>query len=103
HLLANSPGQAVLAKFGGNALMNRNYLTAKNAADFSVAANLRDVSGATIQETEQVRQYRMSMPVLGDPPAEIAAKRERRKAIMDSMYNGLGEARELVDYAKGEM
>jgi len=103
HLLANSPGQDILNKFGGNALLDRNYRIARNAADFSVAANLRDISGATIGETEQVRQYKMAMPVRGDDAATIAAKRDLRKSIMDSMYNGLGEARSLVDYSKQEM
>jgi len=103
-ILATSPLSDVANAFGGNALLNRNYKIARGAADFSVAANLRDISGAVIGETEQVRQYKMNMPKLGDSDNEIAAKRERRKAIMDSMYGGLGEdGRALVDYSKKKM
>jgi hypothetical protein len=85
--------------FAGNAMMERNYRMAKNAAEFWVAANLRDISGAVIGTKEHSDQMRWLMPRPGDDGAEIKRKAAARQAVMDGMKQSLGDQQDHADYA----
>jgi hypothetical protein len=85
--------------FAGNAMMERNYKMAKRAAEFWVAANLRDISGATIGSKEHSDQMKYLMPGIGDDAQEIKRKAAARQAVMDGMKQSLGDQQEHATYA----
>lgn len=104
HVLAN-PGikDALAGRVGINSALGNDYRSANNAADLWIAANLRDISGATIGTKEHADQKRMLFPVYGDPPAEVRRKAEARNAIEEGMKQSLGSASDHADYAKKQV
>jgi hypothetical protein len=89
--------------FVGNALLSRDYRLAKRAAEFWVAANLRDVSGAVIGTKEHADQMKWLMPQYGDDDAALKDKEARRNSVTSGMYNGLGKAQPAADYSKKQI
>ena len=89
--------------FVGNSLLGRDYRLAKRAAEFWVAANLRDVSGAVIGTKEHADQMKWLMPQVGDDDAALRDKEARRNSVISGMYGGLGKAQPAADYAKQQV
>jgi len=60
------------------------------AVEDFINANLRDESGATIQDQEFDRAYSQYIPRPGDSEAVLAAKADNRRAIIASLRNEAG-------------
>jgi hypothetical protein len=81
----------------GNYTLTPEYRAQRSAADTWMMAVLRDESGAVISENEMARKYGTYFPQPGDDDKTVAQKTARRRYEERSLYESLGDKRNIMD------
>lgn len=87
----------------GRQFQDADFQVAKRAADEFLAAILRKDTGAAITSEEFKLYGPMYLPMPGDKPELLAAKREARASILKGLHMGLGTAAPLGKMIQDEL